>query len=138
MSMLGSASGVQLSAVQTLRAGVRLAPEFTSGLAGTLLLALVAMSGRVLVPVAVQQTIDRGVMGDGGPDTGLVGLFALAGAAGVLLTAAAAYLSNLRLFRSTEAGLATLRTRAFRHVHDLSVLTQNTERRGSLVSRVTS
>ncbi|HWJ83842.1 MAG TPA: ABC transporter ATP-binding protein, partial [Cellulomonas sp.] len=31
-----------------------------------------------------------------------------------------------------------LRTRAFRHVHDLSVLTQNTERRGSLVSRVTS
>ena len=28
--------------------------------------------------------------------------------------------------------------RAFRHVHDLSVLTQNAERRGSLVSRVTS
>ena len=31
-----------------------------------------------------------------------------------------------------------LRVKAFRHVHDLSVLTQNTERRGSLVSRVTS
>ena len=28
--------------------------------------------------------------------------------------------------------------KAFRHIHDLSVLTQNTERRGSLVSRVTS
>ena len=45
---------------------------------------------------------------------------------------------NVRLFRATEGGLATLRVRAFRHVHDLSVLTQNAERRGSLVSRVTS
>ena len=45
---------------------------------------------------------------------------------------------NVRLFRSSESGLLALRTRAFRHVHDLSVLTQNTERRGSLVSRVTS
>ena len=35
-------------------------------------------------------------------------------------------------------GLATLRIKAFRHVHDLPVLTQNTERRGALVSRVTS
>ena len=43
-----------------------------------------------------------------------------------------------RLFTASERGLATLRTRAFRHVHDLSMLTQNTERRGALVSRVTS
>ncbi|HET6151689.1 MAG TPA: ABC transporter ATP-binding protein, partial [Marmoricola sp.] len=35
-------------------------------------------------------------------------------------------------------GLATLRIKAFRHVHDLPLLTQNTERRGALVSRVTS
>ena len=44
----------------------------------------------------------------------------------------------MRIFRATEAGLATLRTKAFRHVHDLSVLSQNTERRGALVARVTS
>ena len=43
-----------------------------------------------------------------------------------------------RLFRTAETGLATLRVKAFRHVHDLPVLTQNTERRGALVSRVTS
>ena len=43
-----------------------------------------------------------------------------------------------RLFRTAERGLATLRIKAFRHVHDLPVLTQNTERRGSLVARVTS
>ena len=45
---------------------------------------------------------------------------------------------NVRLYRTTESGLATLRRRAFRHVHDLSILTQNAERRGSMVSRVTS
>ena len=38
----------------------------------------------------------------------------------------------------SERGLATLRIKAFRHVHDLPLLTQNTERRGALVSRVTS
>ena len=43
-----------------------------------------------------------------------------------------------RLFTTAERGLATLRIKAFRHVHDLPVLTQNTERRGALVSRVTS
>ncbi len=43
-----------------------------------------------------------------------------------------------RLFTSSERGLATLRTKAFRHIHDLPMLTQNTERRGALVARVTS
>ncbi len=43
-----------------------------------------------------------------------------------------------RLFTTSEHGLATLRTKAFRHVHDLPLLTQNTERRGALVSRVTT
>src|SRR5699024_3494473 len=48
------------------------------------------------------------------------------------------YFMTSRLFRTSERGLATLRIKAFRHVHDLPLLTQNTERRGALVSRVTS
>ncbi len=138
MSTVGTASGVKLGALATLRRGTSYAPEFTRGLALTLGLALVATMGRVLVPIAVQQTIDRGLMSPAGPRPGLVAGFVALAAAGVLITGWCAYRSNLRLFRSTEAGLATLRTKAFRHVHDLSVLTQNTERRGSLVSRVTS
>jgi ATP-binding cassette, subfamily B, bacterial len=55
-----------------------------------------------------------------------------------VVTMVASYLMNLRLYRATESGLATLRRKAFRHVHDLSVLTQNSERKGALVSRVTS
>src|SRR5262249_43687037 len=44
----------------------------------------------------------------------------------------------VRLYKSSESGLAGLRIKAFRHVHDLSMLTQSSERRGALVSRVTS
>ena len=56
----------------------------------------------------------------------------------LVVTMISSYLMNVRLYRATESGLATLRRKAFRHVHDLSVLTQNSERKGALVSRVTS
>jgi ATP-binding cassette, subfamily B, bacterial len=133
---LGSAEREE-GAFATLVRGLRLTPEFREGLPVTLLLALVATGGRVVVPVAVQQTIDNGLSG-GTPDLALVrwsvGLAALA----LVVTALANYRMNVRLYRTTENGLAALRTRAFRRVHDLSVLHQASERRGSLVSRVTS
>ncbi|MFL6137614.1 MAG: ABC transporter ATP-binding protein [Frankiaceae bacterium] len=129
---------------RTLVRGVRMIPEFRAGLGVTLLLAIVATAGRVVVPVAVQQTIDHGLRGSGGSggsggsDTGFVRTAVLAAIVAVLVTAVCAYLMNVRLYVSTESGLAALRTRAFRHVHDLSMLHQATERRGSMVSRVTS
>lgn len=128
----------QAGAWVTLRRGLALSPEFRAGLPVTLLLALGATVGRVVVPVTVQRTVDNGLLGPGGPDVGQVRQAVVVAALATLLTAFAAYRLNVRLFRSTEGGLATLRVRAFRHVHDLSVLTQNAERRGSLVSRVTS
>jgi putative ABC transport system ATP-binding protein len=124
-------------AFATLRRGLRMMPEFRRGLPATFALALVATAGRVVVPIAVQQVIDRGLAA-GDPDLGLitqlVGLCALV----VVITAIAVYRMNVRLFRTTETALAGLRIRAFRHVHDLSVLHQQGQRRGSLVSRVTS
>jgi putative ABC transport system ATP-binding protein len=124
-------------ALSTLRRGLRLSPEFRVGLPVTLLLALVATGGRVVVPIAVQQTIDKGLRAEGGPDVAFIRTAVLASAVVVLVTALAAYLMNVRLYKTTESGLATLRIKAFRHVHDLSMLTQSGERRGSLVSRVT-
>jgi putative ABC transport system ATP-binding protein len=126
------------SALATLRRGLRLMPEFRRGLPATFALALVATVGRVVVPVAVQQVLDRGLRGPHGPDLGLVTEFVLLSAVVVLATAVAVFRMNVRLFRTTETALANLRVRAFRHVHDLSVLHQQGERRGSLVSRVTS
>ncbi|MDQ1625476.1 MAG: ATP-binding cassette, subfamily bacterial [Actinomycetota bacterium] len=138
MTTISGSARPRQSAWTTLRRGLSESPEFRAGLPFTLLLAFAATGGRVLVPVAVQQTVDSGLLGAGGPDIARVRAFVLLAVVGVLLTAAAGYVLNVRLFRTTESGLATLRVRAFRHVHDLSVLTQNAERRGSLVSRVTS
>src|SRR4051794_7564129 len=125
-------------AFRTVRRGLAMMPEFRRGLPLTFLLALVATAGRVVVPIAVQQTIDRGLAGPGGPDLDLVRRLVLVCAVVVLVTAVAVYRMNVRLFRTTETALAALRVRAFRHVHDLSVLHQQGERRGSLVSRVAS
>ncbi|HVQ89944.1 MAG TPA: ABC transporter ATP-binding protein [Mycobacteriales bacterium] len=125
-------------AIQTLRRGLRLVPEFRRGLGVTVLLALAATAGRVVVPLAVQQTLDHGLLRPGGADLGLIERMVGFSALAVLLTAAAAYLLNYRMFRTTETGLAALRVRAFRHIHDLSMLHQQAQRRGSLVSRVTS
>jgi putative ABC transport system ATP-binding protein len=125
-------------AIATLRRGLRLVPEFRHGLGLTLLLALTATSGRVVVPLAVQQTIDRGLLRRGVADLGLMERMVVLCAVAVLVTAASAYLLNYRMFRITETGLAALRVRAFRHIHDLSMLHQQAQRRGSLVSRVTS
>jgi ATP-binding cassette subfamily B protein len=126
------------SARSVLGRGVALSPELARGLPVTLLLALLSTAGRVLVPVAVQQTIDRGIRGAAGPRPGLVLMLTGVAALGLVVTTVAAFAANRRIFRSTEAGLATLRTKAFRHVHDLSVLSQNTEQRGALVARVTT
>lgn len=124
--------------LQVLKRGFELSPELRKGLIVTLALAVVSTIGRVLVPIAVQQTVDRGILAEGGPDVGLVGWLMVVTALGVVLTGVASYLVNLRLFRSSEGGLATLRVKGFRHIHDLSLLTQTGERSGSLVSRVTT
>src|SRR5690606_18227619 len=127
------------SALGTIRRGLELSPEFTRGLGWTLLFAVIATAGKVVVPMAVQQIIDNGIGTDGAtPDMGFVATAVGLCTAALLVTALCSYLMNVRLYRATESGLVTLRRKAFRHVHDLSVLTQNSERKGALVSRVTA
>ncbi|WFE29354.1 ABC transporter ATP-binding protein [Solwaraspora sp. WMMD791] len=123
---------------RTLRRGLALSPELRTGLAGTLALALASMVGRAAIPVAVQQAIDNGLRAPGGPDLGVVGLIVALTATVLAGTTVAGYFMMRRLFTVSETALAAVRTRAFRHVHDLSMLHQQSERRGSLVSRVTS
>jgi putative ABC transport system ATP-binding protein len=127
-----------LGTIDTLKRGLSLSPELRRGIWVTLALAAVTTVGRIVVPFVVQQTTDHGLLGAGGPDPGLVLRYVLLALVAVVVTATTAYAVNVRLFRASEAGLATLRLKAFRHIHDLSMLTQNTERRGSMVSRVTS
>jgi len=132
------ATGDEITAWQTIRRGAEISPELKDGFVGTMLLALLGTAGRVVVPIAVQQTLDRGINGPHGMDLSFVAEMAFFAAAALVLTGVASYLMTARLFTTAERGLATLRIKAFRHVHDLPLLTQNTERRGALVSRVTS
>jgi putative ABC transport system ATP-binding protein len=142
--MSAAAAGTRIGAaavpgiLATVRRGLQLSPEMTVGIRTTLALSALSTAGRIAVPLAVQQTVDTGILAEGGPDVARVTWLVSLCAVGVVLAGVASYATSVRLFTSTEAGLAGLRTRAFRHVHDLAVLTQNTERRGSLVSRVTS
>ena len=131
-------TGDDIGAWETLRRGVRHSPELVEGIGWTLTLAVLASVGQIVVPVAVQQTIDKGLRGPGGPDVTFTTWLALAAGLAIVVTSWASYAMTARLFSTAERGLATLRVKAFRHVHDLPLLTQNTERRGALVSRVTS
>jgi ATP-binding cassette subfamily B protein len=126
------------TAWQTLRRGLSLSPELRTGLAGTLFFAVISMAGRAAVPIAVQQGIDHGLAVAGGPDLGVIATVATITAAVLAVTTVCGYLMMRRLFTVSETALAGVRTRTFRHVHDLSMLHQQAERRGSLTSRVTS
>jgi len=134
----GIGSGQGRSTWQTLARGVQLSPELRAGIGVTVTLAVLSTVGRVLIPFVVQRTTDDGILAVGGPDPVVVLRYVVLALVGVTVTAFSSYLVNVRLFRASETGLSSLRITAFRHIHDLSMLTQNTERRGSLVSRVTS
>jgi ATP-binding cassette subfamily B protein len=124
-------------AMTTIRRGLSLSPELRIGLAGTIAIAVVATAGRVVVPIAIQQIIDGG-FAEGGVDMGFVLQMTLLAFVAVLVTGAATGWMHLRLAKVAETALSGLRIRAFRHIHDLSMLHQASEQRGVLVSRVTS
>lgn len=128
----------QLGLFATIRRGIETSPAIRAGFWVTLVLATLGTAGQLVVPVAVQHATDAGLLAPGGVDVGVVvrtGIIAL-----VLALAAAGLtmLARARLVAATERGLAQLRVAAFEHVHRLGILTQNSERRGSLISRVTA
>ena len=52
------------SAVQMIGKGVEAAPALRRGIGATFALAMVGSAGRVVVPILVQQAIDRGLQKD--------------------------------------------------------------------------
>jgi ATP-binding cassette, subfamily B, bacterial len=134
----GSEVGAQhIPALRLLRRGLAASPELRQGAALTLALAMVAGGGRVVIPVLVQQTIDRHVIGGTARLSGML-LLAGAGLALILVAAWAARTTSQRLATASERALCGLRVRAFNHIHALSMAHHTTEQRGALVSRVTS
>jgi len=129
------------NALAVLRRGLAHAVELRRALPLAVVLAVVAGGGRVVVPVLVQQVLDRWIIGPrsgrAAPEVGLW-LPTVLGLGAIVITALAQVATQRRLLSAAEASLCRLRVSAFRHVHDLAVADLGEEKRGTLVSRVTS
>jgi putative ABC transport system ATP-binding protein len=129
----------RVAGIAIIRRGLSLSPAIKDGIGLTILLAILSTVGSSVIPILIQKTVDSG-LGDAGRSTtvsDVAGYLLIAGLI-IAVTAGISYSMRVRLFVASETGLAQMRVDAFRHVHDLSMLTQNSERRGVLVSRVTS
>ncbi|MFZ9083846.1 MAG: ABC transporter ATP-binding protein [Ilumatobacteraceae bacterium] len=132
---------ISQGAIATIGAGVQVAPSLRRGIGLTVFLARVGAAGRVVVPILLQQAIDRGfsrVEGRAVVDVEVVSLLCVIGFFSLLVAGVAQRTAVLRLGRSSEEALYGLRTRLFQHIHRISVEDHNDEKRGALVARVTS
>jgi putative ABC transport system ATP-binding protein len=124
-------------AVALLRRGVRRTPELKRGFVASMSFALVLAAGNLTIPIAIQQILDKGI-GDTGPEWDFVLRTCALAAVAIVALAVVNRITYFRLMRTAENVLFGLRTRAFAHVHDLSISHHNESRRGVLVARVTS
>ncbi len=135
---LVEASDTPAGAVAVLRRALRTTPVLLRGVRTTIVLALVGAAGRVVVPVLVQQVLDRGVLAPDGVDVGFVVSASVVAMLLVLGVMVASRITYLRVVRIAEEALADFRVRAFAHIHRLSVAELDETRRGVLTARVTS
>jgi putative ABC transport system ATP-binding protein len=117
--------------------GVEAAPALRRGIGATFGLAMVGSAGRVVVPILVQQAIDRGLQKDK-VDVGVVMILGLIGLGVIIIATIAQRTAVARLGQRSEEALYSLRVRLFEHIHRLSLADHGEERRGALVARVTS
>ena len=127
-----------IGALAVMKRGIKVSPELRAGLAITVVMALTAAVGRLIVPILVQLVLDNGVLSDDGYDGAYVWTVSTAALAVVLLVAAASRVALIRLVDMAETVLMNLRVRVFEHIHRLSLADHTESRRGVLVARVTS
>ncbi len=127
-----------IGALAVMKRGIRVSPELRAGLGITVVMALTAAIGRLVVPILVQLILDNGVLGDGGYRAGYVWAASLVALAVVVVVAGASRVALMRLVDMAETVLMNLRVRVFEHIHRLSLADHTESRRGVLVARVTS
>jgi ATP-binding cassette, subfamily B, bacterial len=128
----------EMASGRVLRRAMTVAPALRVGLKLTLFMAMLGQVITVITPILIQKIVDYDILDPSGVDiTGVMvksGIALVALVLGVILGRAAV----LRLVRSSATGLSDMRTMTFRHLLKRSVLHVETDRRGDLVSRVTS
>ncbi|MGB6057960.1 MAG: ABC transporter ATP-binding protein [Microthrixaceae bacterium] len=128
---------IQVRAMDVLRSGIRATPELRVGLGVSVTMALVMAGGKMVIPIAIQQILDKGI-GSGEPRWGFVLVTASLAAVAMVALALLNKVTYMRLMVTAENVIYGLRTRAFSHVHRLSVAHHNESKRGVMVARVTS
>lgn len=131
-------STADASALSILRRGVAATPELRTGAFVTIVFAFAAAAGRLVIPILIQQILDRGVRGPQGYRPNWVLAAAIVAAIVIVAVALISRITRNRLIRTAERSLCALRTAAFDHIHRLSVADHNETRRGTLTARVTS
>ena len=132
-----------LGALAAVGLGVRAAPTLREGFGKTMFFAAIGASGRIVVPVIIQQAIDRGIQhsnsaGIVSVDTSYILRLALFGALWLTLASLSQRHAVVRLGVRSEIALFMLRVNLFEHIHRLSLEDHDDEKNGSLVARVTS
>lgn len=125
-----------------LRRGIEVSPELRRGLAATVVMGAAAASGRIAIPIVMQQAFDSGITTDDAGatqvDLGTLTMLAVGAIVIVLTAAGLGAIAQRRLVRIAESTIFSLRTRAFAHVHRLSNAQHVDSERGVLLAGVTS
>lgn len=127
----------RFTTAKTINRGFNVAPALAKGIGVTFAFAVIGSLARVVMPIMIQQTIDKGLK----PGNIRIDFVLQAGAIAaisVIIASLALRQAVLRLGIGAENGLYTMRVKLFEHIHQLSLADHNDERRGALVSRVTS
>ena len=127
-----------VGAFAVLRRGISSSPALREGTAVLFGLAIVAASSRLAVPVLLQYSLDRGVLGAAGVRPRIVIVACLIAAAILTTTAVLTFVLTKALARRAEQAVADLRTQALGQVHRLSLADHNESLRGNMLARVTS
>jgi ATP-binding cassette, subfamily B, bacterial len=127
----------RFGSARTIGRGMRVAPALSHGLGLTFGFAFLGTGARLVIPVLIQQSIDHGLQ----PNQVRVSFIAMLGVIGaccVVVSSVSLRVATKRLGTRAEEGLFSLRIKLFDHIHRLSLADHNEEKRGALVSRVTS
>ncbi len=126
------------STSKLLGKAIAASPVLAEGLKLTLVMAMVGQSVTIITPIVLQQIIDEEILNPQGVDVSGVLIRAAIATLAVVVGIVVGRAALLRLVRSSSVGLSDLRTMTFNHLLRRSVLHVQSERRGNLVSRVTS
>lgn len=121
-----------------IRRALMEAPVLRHGLRLTLFMAMAGQAITVVTPIVIQQIIDEEILAPTGIDMrGVLQKAAIAFVA-LVIGVVVGRVALLRLVKTSSSGLSDLRSKTFSHIMRQSVLHVQAERRGTLVSRVTS